>query len=72
MFNKKRLIDVKKILKIHIVGKQYTKVGKHIPSSFSMSTISTFNSIKNKHDVYRGKDRMKKVCELKRALSGND
>ena len=33
-----------------------TKVSKHIPSGFSMSTISSFRSIENKHDVYRGKD----------------
>ena len=37
-----------------------TKIGGHIPSSFSMPTISLFRSIKNKHDVYRGKDCMKK------------
>ena len=36
-----------------------TKVGKHIPSGSSMSTISSFKSIENKHDVYRGKDSMK-------------
>ena len=28
-----------------------TKVSKHIPSGFSMSTISSFRSIENKHDV---------------------
>ena len=33
-----------------------TKVSKHIPSGFSMSTISSCRSIENKHDVYRGKD----------------
>ena len=37
-----------------------TKVSKHIPSSFPMSTISSLRSIGNKHDVYRGKDCMKK------------
>ena len=37
-----------------------TKVGEHIPSGFSMSTISSFKSIENKHDVYRGKDCIKK------------
>ena len=37
-----------------------TKVSEHIPSGFSMSTISLFRSIENKHDVYRGKDCMKK------------
>ena len=39
------------------------KVGKHIPSGFSMSTMSSFKSIENKHDVYRGNDWMKKFCE---------
>ena len=28
-----------------------------------MSTVSSFRSIENKHDVYRGKDCMKKFCE---------
>ena len=42
-----------------------TKVGKHIPLSFSMSTIFTklLKSIENRHDICRGKDCMKKVCE---------
>ena len=33
-----------------------TKVSKDIPSGFSMSTISSFRSTQNKHDIYRGKD----------------
>ena len=40
-----------------------TKLSKHIPSVFSMSTISLSRSIENKHDVYRSKDCMKKFCE---------
>ena len=40
-----------------------TKVSKYIPSGFSMSAISSFRSIENKYDVYRGKDCMKKFCE---------
>ena len=40
-----------------------TKVSKHIPSGFSISTISSLRSIENKHDVYRGKDCMKRFCE---------
>ena len=32
------------------------KLNEHIPSSFSMSTISSFRSTENKHDVYIGKD----------------
>ena len=30
-----------------------TKASEHIPSAFSMSTISSFKSIENKYDVYR-------------------
>ena len=40
-----------------------TKVNKHIPSDFSISTISSFKSIEKKHDVCRGKDCMKKFCK---------
>ena len=40
-----------------------TKLSEHIPSGFSMSMISSFRSIENKHDVYRGKDCVKKFCE---------
>ena len=40
-----------------------TKVSKHIPSGFSMSTISSFKSIENMQDVCRGKDCMKKLYE---------
>ena len=28
-----------------------------------MATISSFKSIENKHDIWRGKDCMKKFCE---------
>ena len=37
-----------------------TKVSKRTPSGFSISTICSFRSIGNKHDVYRGKDCVKK------------
>ena len=40
-----------------------TKVGKLIASAFPMSTISSFKSIESKHNVYRGKDCMKKFCK---------
>ena len=40
------------------------KVNEHFPSPFLMLTISSFRSIENRHhDVYRGKDCMKKLCE---------
>ena len=41
-----------------------TKVSKHISSGFYMSTISSFRSIENEHDVYRGKDCIKIFCEF--------
>ena len=39
-----------------------TKVGKNIPCGYSIFTIWTFDGIENKHDVYRGKDCIKKFC----------
>ena len=39
------------------------KTSEHILSDFSVSTISSFKSIENKHDVYRGKDCTKAFCE---------
>ena len=41
-----------------------TKVGEHIPSGLSMSSILSFKTIEYKHDVYRGEDCMKKFCEF--------
>ena len=46
-----------------------TKVSKHIPSGFSMSTISSFRGIENKHYAYRSKGCMKKFCESLRELA---
>ena len=43
-----------------------TKVSEYISSAFSMSPISSFRSIENKHDVYSGKDCMKKFCKLRK------
>ena len=41
-----------------------TNVSEHIPSGFSMSTLSSFRSIENKHDVYRSKSYVKKLYEF--------
>ena len=40
-----------------------TKVSKHIPSDFSISTISSFRSIANKHNICRGKVCTKTFCK---------
>ena len=57
-------IDVKIILKSHLQQNEHIPlVGDHIPSGFSMSTISSFKTIENEHGVYRGKDCMKMFCE---------
>ena len=46
-------------------GNSFTaKISRHIPSGFSVSTIPSLRSIENKHDVYRGKDSIKKFCEF--------
>ena len=39
------------------------KASQNILSGFSMSTILSFKSIENKHDVYKSKDCMKKFCK---------
>ena len=38
-----------------------TKVGEHIATHFLISEVSLFKSIENKHDVYAGKNYMKKL-----------
>ena len=43
-----------------------TKVVEHISSGFPVSTESSFGSIENTYDVYRGIDCMKKFCESSR------
>ena len=48
-----------------------TKLGKHIPSGFSVSTISSFKSIENDLDVYRSKDYIRKFCEYLREHAMN-
>ena len=46
---------IEKLMDAKIIMKSTTKVDEHIPSGFSMTTtISSFKSIENKHDVYRG------------------
>ena len=40
-----------------------TKVSEHIPSGFLISTISSFRSKENHHDVCSGEDCMKIFCE---------
>ena len=53
-------------IKINPENSSTTKVGEHIPSGFSMSTLSSFRSKENKYDIYRGKDGMNKFCEFLR------
>ena len=39
------------------------KVSEHTPSGFSISKISSFKTIKSKHDICRGKDWVQNICE---------
>ena len=48
-----------------------TKVSEHILSGFSMSIISSFKSIENKIDVYRGKYFINKFCKSLREHAVN-
>ena len=50
--------------KINPENSSTTKVSKYILSGFSMSTILSFRNIENKHDVYKGKDCIKRFCEF--------
>ena len=47
------------------------KVPEHIPSGFSVSTVSLFKSIENINDIYRRKDCIKKFCEFLRERAMN-
>ena len=40
-----------------------TKINKHISSGYSLFTCSSFDTIENKLDYYRGEDCMKKISE---------
>ena len=40
-----------------------TKINKHISSGCSLFTCSSFDTIENKLDYYRGEDCMKKFCK---------
>ena len=57
-------MDVKIILKVHSQQKC-----EHIPSGFSISTISSFKTKETKYDVYRGKDCIKIFRESLRELA---
>ena len=47
------------------------KASEHILSGFSITAISSFSSIENKHDVCRGKDRKKKLVLKSARNEGN-
>ena len=68
-FNKYKKSDIiKKIdgCKSNLENSSKAKVSEHIPSGFSMCTISSFRSIENTHDIYRDKDCMIEFCEFLR------
>ena len=46
-----------------------TKIGEHIYCAHSISTIGTFDNIENEHNLYRGKDCIKKFCTFLREHS---
>ena len=48
-----------------------TKIGEHIPCRYSISAIWAFDSIENKHTLYRGEDCMKTFCTSLREHATN-
>ena len=48
-----------------------TKLSAHVPSGFSMSTMSSFKNIENKYYEYKGKDCIKEFSILKRTPNGD-
>ena len=54
------IIEKTDVFKNNPENSSATIVSEHIPSRFSMSTISSFRSIEFKDDIYKDKDCMKK------------
>ena len=50
---------------------QQHKTGEHIPCGYSLSTIQTFDNIKNAHVLYHEEDCMKKFCSSRREYDPN-
>ena len=67
-------MDINLYIEIILKNSSTTKVSEHIPSGFSMLTISSCKNMEVKHDVYRGKDCMKRFYESLRehAMDIND
>ena len=65
------IIEKIDVCKNNIENSSTTKVTEHISSGFSMSAISLYRSIENKHDIHRGRDCMEKFCELLREHAMN-
>ena len=59
---KKRIKKID-VCKSHPENSSTAKEGEHTPLAFPMSTILSFKSIENKHDIYRSKNCMKKFCQ---------
>ena len=47
------------------------KLGENVPCGYSMSAISAFDHIENKHILHRGKAYLKKVCPSLRKHAKN-
>ena len=70
--------DIESLIKIRIDGcvnnpenTSTTKIRKHIPRGYSMSTIWAFDNIENTHTLYHGEDCMKRFCTSLREHAKN-
>ena len=57
------IIEKIDVCKINPENSSATKVNEHILSRFSISLVSSFKSLENRHDVYIGKYCIKKLCK---------
>ena len=48
------------------------KKAKHEPSGWAMTVKCSFDATRNKHDYYRERDCIKKLCKKLRSCNGNN
>ena len=48
------------------------KKAKHEPSGWAMTVKCSFDATRNKHDYYRERDYIKKLCKKLRSCNGNN
>ena len=50
---------------------QATNIGEHVLCGYLVSIIYVFETIENRHNLYRGEDCIKKICSSLREHAAN-